>query len=263
MSVIAYWRTAVAAPALLILAGCATIPAEDRHPDDPWESYNRAVFEFNESLDEAVLRPAAVQYRRLPQPVRTGVGNFFAYLDDFTVLVNNLLQGKLHNAASDTSRIMFNTSFGLFGLIDVASLMGLDKNNEDFGQTLGRWGVGSGPYFQIPVLGPSTVRDAPARLVDARLNPLNHSTLRDDRQELWFGLRVVELIDTRAGLIATEDMLEQISDDPYIAMRQAYLQRRDFLVRDGEPDGADADAMLDELEALEALEAMEPGETAD
>ena len=261
MSVIAYWRTAVVAPALLILAGCATVPGEDRHPDDPWESYNRAVFEFNESLDEAVLRPAAVQYRRLPQPLRTGVGNFFAYLDDFTVLVNNLLQGKLHAAASDTSRLMFNTSFGVFGLIDVASYMGLNKNNEDFGQTLGRWGVGSGPYFQIPVLGPSTVRDAPARLVDARINPLNHSTLRDDRQELWVGLRVLELIDTRAGLIATEDMLEQISDDPFIAMRQAYLQRRDFLVRDGMPDD-DAEAMLDELEALEALEAMESGETA-
>lgn len=259
MSIASLLRPGLLALMLLGLAGCATVPSEDRHPDDPWESYNRAVFEFNQDFDQALLRPAAVQYQRLPQPVQTGVGNFFSNLDDVKVLFNNLLQGNLENAASDTGRLLFNTTFGLFGLIDVASPMGLDKNNEDFGQTLGAWGVARGPYLQLPFLGPSTARDAPARLVDARVNPLNHSTLRDDRSTLWFGLVALEVVDMRAGLIATERMLEQLSDDPYIAMRQGYLQRRDFLVRGGMGD-EEAGAMLDELDELEALEAMEAEE---
>ncbi|WP_038039514.1 MULTISPECIES: VacJ family lipoprotein [unclassified Thioalkalivibrio] len=260
MSVVSCLRPSLLALTFLGLAGCATVPSEDRHPDDPWESYNRAVFEINQDFDESLLRPAAVQYQRLPQPVQTGVGNFFSNLNDFTVLFNNLLQGNLENAASDTGRIMFNSTFGLFGLIDVASPMGLDKNNEDFGQTLGAWGVPRGPYFQIPLLGPSTARDAPARLVDWYSNPISyHTNLRDDHTGWWVGLIALEVVDMRAGLISTERMLDQLSDDPYIAMRQGYLQRRDFLVRGGMPDD-EADAMLDELDELEALEAMEAEE---
>ncbi len=241
---------------LLGLAGCASVPSEDRHPDDPWESYNRAMFAFNQEVDQAILRPTAVQYRRLPDPVQTGVGNFFSNLNDVTVLFNNLLQGKLHAAASDTSRLMFNTTFGLAGLIDVASPMGLDKNNEDFGQTLGAWGVPSGPYLQLPLLGPSTARDAPARLVDSQTDPRNVRSVRRDRTPLWVGLVVVDVVDMRAGLIDTEAMIDQLSDDPYIAMRRAYLQRRDFLTGGAQAD-EQAEEMLDELEALEAMEAGE------
>ncbi len=260
MSVVSCFRPGLLALMFLGLAGCATVPSEDRHPDDPWESYNRAVFEINQDFDESLLRPAAVQYQRLPQPVQTGVGNFFSNLNDFTVLFNNLLQGNLENAASDTGRIMFNSTFGLFGLIDVASPMGLDKNNEDFGQTLGAWGVARGPYLQLPFLGPSTARDAPARLVDGYTSPLYHTNLRDDHTGWWIGLIALDVVDMRAGLIPTERMLAQLSDDPYIAMRQGYLQRRDFLVRGGRPDG-EADAMLDELDELEAMEAMEAEES--
>ncbi|WP_019594739.1 VacJ family lipoprotein [Thioalkalivibrio sp. ALM2T] len=259
MSVVSRLRTGLLVLVVLALTGCATVPSEDRHPDDPWESYNRAVFEFNQDFDESLLRPAAVQYRRLPQPVQTGVGNFFSNLNDVVVLFNNLLQGNLENAASDTGRLMFNTTFGLFGLIDVASPMGLDKNNEDFGQTLGAWGVARGPYLQLPFLGPSTARDAPARLVDGYVSPLYHTNLRDDHPGWWAGLIALDVIDMRAGLISTERMLAQLSDDPYIAMRQGYLQRRDFLVRGGMSD-EEADAMLDELDELEALEAMEAEE---
>lgn len=249
-------RVILVALVLLGLGGCATVPSEDRHPADPWEAYNRAVFQFNDDFDQALLRPAAVQYQRLPGPVQTGVGNFFSNLNDVVVLFNNLLQGNLENAASDAGRLIFNTSFGLLGVIDVASPMGLDKNNEDFGQTLGAWGLPSGPYLQLPFLGPSTARDAPARLVDARVNPLHQATLREDRRLLWTGMVALEVVDMRAGLIVTERMLEQLSDDRYIAMREGYLQRREFLVRGGTPD-AEVDAMLDELEALEALDDLD------
>ena len=245
-----------AALTVALLAGCATVPSEDRHPDDPWEAFNRPVFEFNDDLDRTFLRPAAVQYQRLPSMVRTGVGNFFSNLDDVTVLFNNLLQGNLEGAANDTGRLLFNTTFGLFGLIDVASHMDLPKNNADFGQTLGVWGVSSGPYLQIPFLGPSTARDAPARLVDSQTNPVNHPAIRNDRSGLWYSMMATSVVDTRAGLIAVEPMLEQISDDRYIALRQAYLQRREFLIHGGTADEA-ADAMLDELRELEELEALE------
>jgi phospholipid-binding lipoprotein MlaA len=240
---------------LALLVGCATVPAEDRHPSDPFEGFNRAVFAFNDGLDRAILKPTAEAYAELPRPVRTGVGNFFSNLNDVTVLINNVLQGKFHDAASDTSRILFNTSFGVFGLIDVASPMGLAKHNEDFGQTLGAWGVPSGPYLQIPFLGPSTGRDAPARVVDFYTNPRNY-VFRDHR-ELGWGLFVLDTVHTRAGLLSTEAALEALSDDRYVALRDAWLQRREFLVRDGAP--VDDDAWLDDLDALEALEREEAG----
>lgn len=245
------------------LAGCASVPSEDRDPSDPFEGYNRAVFAFNDGLDRAILKPTAEVYSELPQPVRTGVGNFFSNLDDVRVAFNNVLQGKFHHAASDTSRVLFNSSFGLLGLIDVASPMGLAKNNEDFGQTLGWWGLPSGPYLQIPFLGPSTVRDAPARVVDAYTHPRNYS-FRGGRhlRKHWETLFILDLIDTRAGLLSTEAALATMSEDRYAFLRDVWLQRREFLVRDGEPvnDERWLDE-LDELDELEALEAMEQGES--
>lgn len=245
---------------IAVLSGCASIPSEDRHPDDPFERYNRAVFAFNDSLDRAVLKPTAELYSELPQPVRTGVGNFFSNFDDFRVAFNNVLQGKFHNAASDTARIMFNSTFGVFGLIDVASPMGLPKHNEDFGQTLGAWGVPSGPYLQLPFLGPSSARDAPARVVDFYTNPRNFTLSEEHalRENFWV-LLTLDLVQTRAGLLATEDLLAAYSDDRYVALRDLWLQRREFLVRDGEV--GDDDTWLDELDELEALEALEREES--
>jgi phospholipid-binding lipoprotein MlaA len=250
----------LAAVAVLALVGCATVPSEDRHPSDPFERYNRAVFAFNDGLDQAVLKPTAEAYAELPQPVRTGVGNFFSNLDDLRVALNNVLQGKFHDAASDVSRVLFNTSFGLLGVIDVASPMGLAKNNEDFGQTLGHWGVPAGPYLQIPFLGPSTVRDGPALVVDFYTNPRNY-TIGGQRElrDYWVALALLDIVDTRAGLLSTEAALAALSDDRYVALRDLWLQRRDFLVRDGEAAGDDVWLEeLDELEALEALEREEP-----
>lgn len=241
---------------LVLLSGCATVPSEDRHPADPFERYNRAVFAFNDSLDQAVLKPTAEVYSELPQPIRTGVGNFFSNLDDFRVAFNNVLQGKFHDAASDTARILFNSSFGILGLIDVASPMGLPKHNEDFGQTLGAWGVPAGPYLQLPFLGPSTARDAPALVVDFYTNPRNRSLggPRELRDYFW-ALLILDAVHTRYGLLATEDLLAAYSDDRYVAVRNLWLQRREFLVRDGAV--VDDEGWLDELDELDALEAME------
>lgn len=239
------------------LAGCASIPTEDRHPSDPFERYNRAVFALNDGLDRAILKPTAEAYSQLPQPVRTGVGNFFSNFDDVRVAFNNVLQGKFHDAASDTSRVLFNTSFGIFGLIDVASPMGLAKNNEDFGQTLGWWGVPAGPYLQIPFWGPSTARDAPALAVDFYTNPRNYSLSADGRElrDYWEVLFVLDVVDSRAGVLSTEEVLATLSEDRYVALRDLWLQRREFLVRDGEP--VNDETWLDELDELEALEALE------
>ncbi|MFO8152748.1 VacJ family lipoprotein [Thioalkalivibrio sp.] len=242
-----------------LLSGCASVPSEDRHSADPLEPYNRAVFAFNDRLDRAVLKPAAEVYSELPGPVQTGVGNFFSNLDDFRVGFNNLLQGKFHDAASDTARILFNSSFGVFGLIDVAGPMGLPKHNEDFGQTLGAWGVPAGPYLQLPFLGPSSGRDAPALVVDFYTNPRNYTV--GQQRELrnnFAALLVLDLVHARAGLLATEDLLDDYSDDRYVAIRDLWLQRREFLVRDGEV--VDDESWLDDLDELDALEALEAEE---
>lgn len=149
-----------------IFTGCASNKNLD-DPDDPFESYNRAMFSFNDNVDQYVLKPVAKGYQYIaPTPVQKGVSNFFSNLDDVLVLVNDLFQFKFGQAASDTGRILINSTLGLLGLIDWASDLGLDKNNEDFGQTLGYWGVPSGPYFVLPFLGPSTIRDTSGLVVD-------------------------------------------------------------------------------------------------
>jgi phospholipid-binding lipoprotein MlaA len=235
-------------------AGCATIQ-ETRDPRDPWEGFNRVVFEFNEAADKAVIRPLAVGYVRVtPRPVRTSVGNFFANLGDVTNLFNNLLQFKFDAAANDFGRLAFNTTFGLLGAIDVASHMDLPKSNQDFGQTLGYWGMPPGPYVVLPFLGPSTVRDTPARYVDVRTNPLYYHNNRG-RRNIAAG---VSILDTRAGFLRTERVLEDIAPDRYIALRNFYLDRREYLIHDGEfPDRDRGADLFDELEELEALEAEE------
>lgn len=224
------------------LAGCASLPAGDPHPRDPWERFNRVTFRFNDALDRAVLRPVARGYVKvMPRAVRTGVSNFFANLETVPTLLNDVLQGKLRDAGHDTARLLLNSTLGLGGLLDPASAAGLDRNDEDFGQTLGKWGVQSGPYLMLPFLGPSTVRDAFGRIPDRFSDPSQY--LEDDSTR--YSLRVLELIDLRAGLLDLDAELEQ-SADRYAFVRSTWLQRRDYRVLDGVLDGEGEDpALLD------------------
>lgn len=203
--------------------------AAQQPPDyDPWEPVNVKVHEFNDYVDRKVLRPVANGYTRyVPRLARVGVSNFFANINNISVLANNLLQFKLEAAANDTGRLMLNTSFGLGGLVDVASWAGFDKNEEDFGQTLGYWGVPAGPYVVIPLFGPSTVRDSVGFATDNYTNPLNH---RDDTL-LRNAAFVLQQIDRRVEAMAVDALM---SGDPYIFTREAYLQQREYLVKDGE-----------------------------
>jgi phospholipid-binding lipoprotein MlaA len=196
--------------------------------EDPWEGFNRAMFRFNDTLDTYALKPIAKGYQAVtPQFLEDGVHNVFNNIGDVGNLANDLFQLKLHNAGVDTGRLVFNTTFGLLGFFDVATPMGLQRNDEDFGQTLGYWGVESGPYLVIPFLGPSTVRDAGGKIPDAFLEPypyIDHVPTRNVT-------RAVDVVDTRASLLSAEKL---ISGDKYIFIRNAYLQNREFKVKDGE-----------------------------
>ena len=212
------------------LSGCATTGGS---PQDPLQPINRAIFGFNESVDEILLKPVAEGYRAaLPETVRSGVTNFFSNIEDLWIGANNLLQGKPQQALQDVLRVVINTVFGIGGLMDVAYDEGLDKHNEDFGQTLGRWGVGSGPYLVLPFLGPSTLRDGVARLgVDNAMDPV--STLNDvSTRNSLYATRAVSL---RAGLLDAGQVLEQAALDKYRFVRDSYLQRRRNLIYDGDP----------------------------
>lgn len=223
------------------IAGCATTGG---NPDDPLEGYNRAMFKFNDGVDRAVIKPVAKGYKAVvPDFARTGVSNFFSNLGDLWIGVNNVLQGKLGEGASDFGRFALNSTVGILGLFDVAGNAGLEKHDEDFGQTLGRWGVGSGAYVVLPFLGPSTVRDGFSRLaVDWHGDPLWYVGNVPTRNELY-GVRVV---DTRANLLDASRLAEEAALDRYAYLRSAYLQRRRSLVYDGnpprEPDPADGPA---------------------
>jgi len=217
---------------LLSLTGCATLHGE-RDPRDPWESFNRGMHDFNTDLDNKILKPVAEGYVKVvPQTARTGVSNFFSNLDDVVVLANDLLQFKFRQAAADFSRLIWNTTVGLAGLIDVATPMGLTKHDEDFGQTLGHWGVGSGPYLVLPFLGPSSLRDGTGRAVDYTQFNVTTTAQSDTTRYTLLGLNVV---DTRAGLLRTTHLLEQGALDPYLFIRESYLQMRQNLVYDGNP----------------------------
>jgi phospholipid-binding lipoprotein MlaA len=210
------------------VAGCATGP----DPRDPFEPFNRGVYRFNDELDTAILKPAASTYREvLPGPVRTGVHNFFGNLADAWSAVNSLLQLKVVDGTESLFRFGVNTFFGLGGLMDVASEMGIERHREDFGQTLGRWGVPSGPYVVLPLFGPSTVRDTAALPVDRQGDPLRQFDPTATRNQLY-GVRV---LDTRANLLGASRVLEEVALDRYTFVRDAYLQRRRAEVFEGEP----------------------------
>ncbi len=210
-----------------LLTGCATTG----NPDDPLEGYNRAMFGFNEQVDKVVVKPAAQVYEFvLPDFVRTGVGNFIGNLEDPWVGLNNMLQGKFADGLTDMMRFVFNSSFGLLGVLDVATEMGLPKHDEDLGQTLGRWGVGEGAYIVLPFFGPRTVRDATVLPVDyAGRNPLqlDHVPTRNSYAALRF-------THVRSTFLGSEKTLDEATIDKYAYARDFYLQQRRYKVSDGE-----------------------------
>jgi phospholipid-binding lipoprotein MlaA len=213
----------------LLLAGCATVPSGKRDPRDPWEGFNRASYRFNDGLDRAIAKPVAKAYKKVtPRVVRTGVSNFVSNLGSVTTVVNDVLQGKMKQAGHDSGRFLLNSTLGLGGLFDPASAAGLERNDEDFGQTLGKWGVKSGPYLMLPFLGPSTVRDSFARIPDQYTYPLNY--LEDDSTR--YLIRGLDFLDLRAGLLDLDPQIEK-SYDKYAFIRNAWLQRREFVVTDG------------------------------
>lgn len=220
--------------AFLALSGCATGP--NANPRDPLEPFNRGVYQLNDAVDRALLKPVATAYRDvLPSPVRTGVNNFFSNLQDAWSAVNSALQLKGEAAANNLVRFGVNTFLGLGGVLDIASEMRIERHTEDFGQTLGHWGVGSGPYLVLPLLGPSTVRDTVALPVDAQGNlvsGVNDVATRNSATAL-------NLLDRRSRLLDATKLLDQVALDPYTFTRDAHLQRRRNSVYDGNPPDED------------------------
>ena len=221
-----------AAVFLFALGGCASTG----NPSDPLEPLNRGIYKFNDGVDNLFVKPAAELYRGLvPEIVRTGISNFFSNINDVIVALNNLLQGKIPEAINDLGRIMVNTTLGVFGVMDVATELGVEKHNEDFGQTLGYWGFGSGPYLVLPFLGPSSLRDSAGLLVDLKTDPRSYVDPMRTRNQI-FGLAFVA---RRSELLETGRLLEIAALDPYEFLRDAYLQRRRNLVYDGNPPDED------------------------
>lgn len=252
----------------VILAACASTkgdrhkPAASAPPEasaskpknnerDPLEKFNRAMFTFNLKVDKYVAKPVAKGYRRvIPKPVRKGISNFFSNLREPIVILNDLLQGKFKQAGSDLGRFLMNSTVGFFGLLDVADKVGLKEHDEDFGQTLGKWGFKDGPYLVLPFFGPSGVRDGFGLAADAQVDPVYQKDDRSTRQALI----VTRIVNTRANLLDTTDILEQAGGaDPYLFVREFYRQRRRNLVYDGNPpDKDELDPFLFEDEAASA-----------
>lgn len=234
--------------ALSGLSGCATTNK------DPLEGLNRGIYKFNDVADRYAMKPVAQAYKKVtPSPVRTGFSNFFSNLGTITTVFNDLLQLKFSHAFTDAGRFVINTTFGLAGFIDVAGMDKIEKRNEDFGQTLGYWGVGSGAYLVLPILGPSTVRDVGGLAFDtATTDPITyfHNT---DQIRTHNQLRAAQLLDKRAQLLDATDLVDNASIDPYAFMRDAYLQHRVSLVEDGKGNSAldqdDFDPADDEVPA--------------
>lgn len=222
---------------VLALQGCASAPAlnSDAQVNDPIEGFNRSMFGFNEKVDENVLKPVATGYKNVvPSPARTGVTNFHNNFEDAWSAVNSLLQLKLEHAASDTMRVLVNTTLGFGGLLDWGSEMRLQRYNEDFGQTLGYWGVGEGAYVVWPLLGPSTARDSAALPLDLAAGP----GLVIQSTAISISAAALNVVNTRANLLDTTALLDDIVLDKYIFVRDGFLQRRRSQIYDGNPPDA-------------------------
>ncbi len=221
-------RCLVASFAALLLVGCAAAPSRD----DPFEPMNRASYRVHEVVDGHFIKPmiqAYVDYT--PRVVQQGVHNFFGNIDDFFSFINAALQNKPDKAGHDLGRVITNTGFGLLGLIDIASEAGVPKGNEDFGQTFGVWGIQQGPYLFIPVFGPTTVRDGTGWIIRGYANPIGYIDDIPTRNVLW----ALNLVELRASALQAESLVNQAAIDPYTFIRRAYLQRRRYLVYDGQP----------------------------
>ena len=242
------------AAALLAAGGAVQAQAQTQQPQaasspaDPFQGFNRSIFNFNEGLDRTIVRPVATAYRDVvPSPVRTGLGNFIGNFSDAWSAVNQFLQGKGEAGLSMTFRVLVNTTFGLGGFVDWATPMGLERQSEDFGQTLGRWGLGSGPYIVLPVLGPSSLRDTAGLTLDLQTSPSD--VLFGPTRDVAIAA-TVQVVHRRSELLGATDVVDQIALDKYQFVRDGYLARRRNLVYDGNPpelpeepddaDGADA-----------------------
>ncbi len=213
------------------LAACST--SNTTEISDPLEGMNRGIFKFNDAVDTAVLAPVAKGYRAaVPQPARTGVRNFLTNLKSPLTIANNLLQGDLRGAGDATTRMVTNSLLGFAGLVDVAGAEGIKHQDEDFGQTLGKWGVGHGPYLVLPLIGPSSVRDTTGLVVDAAADPLNLWLTNTNREEWVYARLGVTIIDKREELLDLLADLKKNSIDYYAAMRSTYGQRRAALLND-------------------------------
>ena len=227
--------------AVMLLSGCAHMPPDE--PSDPLESVNRGIFKFNRGADKYVLRPVAKTYRNYtPAPIRTGIYNVLDNLFYPTVIVNDFLQGKFTQGGKDLGRFVLNTTVGIVGIMDVATPLGLPRNKEDLGQTLGKWGMGEGWYLMLPLLGPSNGRDFFGGLGDTFTGPTPVADLADAysvtdyevRDSVEYGMTALDAVDSRSRLLDADRLLDE-QLDPYVFIRTAYLQNRQNLVFDGNP----------------------------
>lgn len=233
---------------LLVMSACATIPDDERVSEDPLQSFNQAMFNINAKVDKVVLKPVASTYKAfVPDFAEIGVHNFFANIGDVPTAVNNLLQGKVKAAGSDTLRVLLNSTVGIGGLIDVAGEAGLTKHNEDLGQTLAVWGVPAGPYLMLPLRGPSTLRDVVGSTADFYMNPLYYV----DERNVADKLQILEVLDVRSGLFEVEELLEMSVYDNYEQMREVFLTTRQRNVLDGVEEEDAGDDLRRELEDLD------------
>ncbi|MGB0733025.1 MAG: MlaA family lipoprotein [Pontibacterium sp.] len=227
----------LAALSLCTLLAAAPLSYADTNEIDPWEGFNRSVFKFNDGLDTYLLKPVTLGYKAVtPDIIETGISNFFRNLGNIPTALNQLLQGKFAQTGQTIARFGFNTTIGLAGLVDVATPMGLPQGDEDFGQTLGTWGVESGPYVVLPLFGPSSLRDTGGLVVDWQTNTDLVGHIDDDGN--FYKATALRTIDTRSSLLAAEEL---ISGDKYTFIRDAYLQRREFLITDGVVEDYDDD----------------------
>lgn len=221
-----------------LLALCAGSVFADENPRDPYEDFNRSMYAVNDALDRAALKPVAKAYDSvLPLPVRAGVGNFFGNAGDLWIGINDVMQGKFADAGIDVTRLLVNSTLGIFGFFDVASEIGLDKHDEDFGQTLAVWGVPSGPYLFWPFIGPRSVRDTAGWLTDTFVDPV--WSVRTRTELVRNSLVVTRFVDVRAGLLPADRVVDEGALDKYAYIRDAYLQRRRNQIFDGRPPRLD------------------------
>ena len=240
------FRAMIAAAVVIVSSGCASTAPISGDPSDPWEPTNRAFYSFNDAVDQALLEPVANLYLKLPGGMRDSIHNFLDNAAYPGTVLNQILQGKFEPAMEGTARFVFNTTLGIGGLFDVATGMGLERREEDFGQTLAVWGTGDGSYIHYPVLGPSSVRDTPGIVVGVLTDVLTYVAA--------LPLALLEIVDTRANLAVASKIQDESAFDSYVFTREAYRQRRSFLIHDGNPPIDDFDEDDEDLEEVASVQ---------